>query len=215
MRHLIPSLTYLLLSSPITGSLAARPCPSPASPIQWTASEWTYDAPDPTGRGRAALDSVVGLYLVVGGVDFSCFGSWPEPREGFADEEGRALVWFSCVVNRGRMVDDTVSFAVDWRNNNRTLYAAHSFVCSDGDRKGLVFFFPSSFLALFPLFPFLYFSIFFTIPFSFPFSSSPLLSPFFIVFFLPSCLPYPFFFFFSLFSLSSMLSSPPLLKRKH
>ncbi|KAK0614737.1 hypothetical protein B0T14DRAFT_606942 [Immersiella caudata] len=130
----ILSLSPVAALSVLAGVVSAtRPCPDPLAPFTWTMSEWTYDAPDPTGRGRAAIDSTVGLYLVVGGVDFSCIGSWPETWEGRADD-GRSLIWFSCVVNRGRQVDTTVSFAMDWRAEK--LYTAHTYVCTDGARQG-------------------------------------------------------------------------------
>jgi hypothetical protein len=129
----IVSLSLFTAFSALSGIVnAARPCPETLAPFEWTVSEWTYDAPDPTGRGRAAIDSTVGLYLVVGGVDFSCYGTWPETWEGRADDG--SLIWFSCVVNRGRMVDTTVSFAMDWKAEK--LYTTHTYVCQDGARQG-------------------------------------------------------------------------------
>jgi len=121
------------LSVPVTLTGAARPCLETLTPFQWIVSEWTYDAPDPTGRGRASIDSIVGLYLTAGGTDYSCFGSWPDAWDGWGNE-GRSLIWFSCVVNRGRILDTTVSFAMDWKS--ATLYAAHTFVCGDGAKQG-------------------------------------------------------------------------------
>ncbi|KAK5655137.1 hypothetical protein OQA88_6036 [Cercophora sp. LCS_1] len=122
------SLTLLFIPS----VLAARPCP--ASPqVQWTISEYTYDAPDPTARGRAAINAAVGLYLSTGSAEHSCFGQWPEAWNGWSADNA-TLIWSSCINNRGRMDDTTVSFAMDWRT--RTLHAAHTFVCSDGERKG-------------------------------------------------------------------------------
>jgi len=118
---------------------AARPCLNSPPMVQWTISEWTYDAPDPTGFGRAKTDAVVGLYLTTGQTDHSCFGQWPDGWDGWADG-GETLVYFSCINNRGRMDDTTLSFAMDWKT--RTMHVVHTYVCSDGSRQGYAVAFP-------------------------------------------------------------------------
>ncbi len=117
----------------LMGATASRSCPEPLLPIAWVISEWTYDAPDPTAPGRAATDAAVGLYLTTGRTDFSCFGSWPDGWDGWA-ERGETLIWYACDVNRGRKDDETVSFAMDWKT--RTIHTAHAYTCSDGPRRG-------------------------------------------------------------------------------
>ncbi|KAK1753589.1 hypothetical protein QBC47DRAFT_403932 [Echria macrotheca] len=111
---------------------AARSCPETPTPIQWSLSEFTYDAADPTAHGKAATNAAVGLYLTTGSNENSCYGQWPEAWDGRA--KTGELIFFSCINNRGRMDDSTVSFGVDWKN--RTIHVAHSYICADGARKG-------------------------------------------------------------------------------
>lgn len=139
MERKIKSLAaaILVLLDPTGVARAARSCANATAPapVKWTVSEWTYDGPDKTARGRAAIDAAVGLYLTAGGNDYSCFGSWPESWAGRTKGAGGgSLIWFPCVLSRGRALDETVSFAVDWED--RTLHAAHMFRCADGPDQG-------------------------------------------------------------------------------
>jgi hypothetical protein len=50
-------------------------------------------------------------------------------------EGGSNLVWGDCLwTGPGRNTDDTVSFAMDWKN--RTIHMAHAFTCDDAPSKG-------------------------------------------------------------------------------
>lgn len=121
-------------------SLAARSCAPTANsaPIRWTISEFTYDSPDESARpgSRDATDAVVSLYLT----DYSCYGAFNASSGGRTDPENYSvpapLIWFACVNSRGRSVDETVSFAIDWPK--KELHVAHMYTCSDGDKKGYV-----------------------------------------------------------------------------
>ncbi|KAM7219472.1 hypothetical protein V8F06_005206 [Rhypophila decipiens] len=132
------TLTTGIISLLPTLSHAARSCTPEANstPIKWTISEFTYDSADksfPAGS-RTATDAVVGLYLT----DYSCYGAFNESWGGRADPESYSvdapLIWFPCVNSRGRAVDETVSFAIDWLS--KELHVAHMYTCSDGDKKG-------------------------------------------------------------------------------
>ncbi|KAM7182784.1 hypothetical protein V8F20_012841 [Naviculisporaceae sp. PSN 640] len=133
-----PQITTLTLLSIPSAALAARSCTptANATPIRWTLSEFTYDSPDETARpgSRDATDAVVSLYLS----DYSCFGAFNASWGGRTDPENYSvaapLVWFPCVNSRGRSVDETVSFAIDWPK--KELHVAHMYTCSDGDKKG-------------------------------------------------------------------------------
>ncbi|KAK0702240.1 hypothetical protein B0H67DRAFT_558546 [Lasiosphaeris hirsuta] len=125
-------LKALLLFSLCLAARAARSCESIA--FQWTVSEFTYDAPDSTAVGRGAIDAFVGLYLKTGGADYSCYGSWLDAWGGRVDR-GKDLIWYHCINSKGRAVDETVSFAIDWKN--RTLDAAHTYLCNGGSNTNL------------------------------------------------------------------------------
>ncbi|KAM7186245.1 hypothetical protein V8F33_011943 [Rhypophila sp. PSN 637] len=132
------TLTAGIISLLPTLSHAARFCSPEANstPIKWTISEFTYDSADKSfhAGSRSATDAVVGLYLT----DYSCYGAFNESWGGRADPESYSvdapLIWFPCVNSRGRAVDETVSFAIDWPS--KELHVAHMYTCSDGDKKG-------------------------------------------------------------------------------
>lgn len=135
-----PQNSLLLAAASLlpSAALATRTCSPSTPPTKWTVSEFTYDAPDISSLpGREAVDAVVGLYLT----DYSCYGAWNESWGGLAPQNPSLpetikapLIWFPCVNSRGRAVDETVSFAVDWPA--RELHVAHMYTCSDGDEKG-------------------------------------------------------------------------------
>ncbi|KAK3322743.1 hypothetical protein B0H66DRAFT_555135 [Apodospora peruviana] len=124
-------LTFAFLLLPGFLVSASRPCNSPNTPIKWTLGEFTYDAPDKTSP-----DTVVGLYLTTStGTDYSCYGAWrPESSAGFLESSNTTIIWFPCVNSKGRAIDRTVSFAMDWRR--KVLRAAHMFDCSNGVSDG-------------------------------------------------------------------------------
>ncbi|KAK4183257.1 hypothetical protein QBC35DRAFT_544255 [Podospora australis] len=128
-KTFIAGITSSLLLQPL-GATAQRACGNATFP--WTISEWTYDGPERGRSGRVGTDSVVGLLLSNGGTTYSCIGTWPEDWEGW-DERGSALIWHLCLNNFGRSVDETLSFAVDWKN--RTLHVSHTFKCLEDTGK--------------------------------------------------------------------------------
>ena len=137
-RH---NLFSVMLFTSLPGVLATRPCTGASSTaaIKWTVSEFTYDAPDRSARGRYAVDAIVGLYLS----DYSCYAQWPEAWSGRTAPEGaqsgenstQSLIWFPCINSRGRSVDETVSFALDWKTSE--LHVANMYICADGPNQGL------------------------------------------------------------------------------
>ncbi|KAK0609556.1 hypothetical protein B0T17DRAFT_621606 [Bombardia bombarda] len=136
LANVVSTLFTFYFSSFTPRVLATRPCGVTIEPFPWTISEWTYDGPDTSLQGRASTDAVVGMYLTTDRSQYSCLGMWPEPWGG-RTEDGKAVLWHACINNfqTGKLVDEEVSFALDWKK--RILYAAHLFVCGDGDRNGV------------------------------------------------------------------------------
>lgn len=117
-----------LLSS---GSTAARACGSlnGTSPMtyQYNLLELRWDSADPSKQNQFATISANlgdGFYPL-----YECNAEWPESWAG-RYMGGTSIIWSDCIATgAGLTKDETVSFAVDWRN--RTMYLSHTFACSD------------------------------------------------------------------------------------
>jgi hypothetical protein len=87
-----------------------------------------YDSPDPSKKNglatiAASLQSSTGTPL------YECVAQWPESWAGWY-KGGSEPVWGDCIfTGAGIGADDTVTFAVDWKN--KTMYLSHTFACSD------------------------------------------------------------------------------------
>jgi hypothetical protein len=112
-----------------SGVNAARPCGGTnGGSFQYRLGDVRYDGPDPTKNNdlatiAASLQGNTGTPL------YECVGQWPEAWAGWYQGESN-LIWADCIyTGAGAGPDNTVSFAVDW--DNKTMYLAHTFTCSD------------------------------------------------------------------------------------
>ncbi|KAK3303752.1 uncharacterized protein B0T15DRAFT_577029 [Chaetomium strumarium] len=110
----------------LPGAYAARPCAgSSGGSFQYPLGELRYDSPDPTkADGLSTIAASLGRTPL-----HECVAQWPESWAGWY-EGGSKLIWADCIFTGAAFTqDETVSFAVDWKN--KTMYLAHTFACSD------------------------------------------------------------------------------------
>lgn len=112
----------------LAGADAVRACAA-TSGYPWKIGDVRYDGADPKGNGNAivavSMSPDSGRYAAF----FECVGEWPEGWAGFY-QGGSNPVWADCIwAQNGPDLDNTVSFAMDWRN--RTMYLSHTYSCSD------------------------------------------------------------------------------------
>lgn len=118
----------VLLSS---GATAARVCGAGANSSFLTRlSALRWDSADPNNGNQLATiaasltDSKSPLYPL-----YECNAEWPEAWNGWY-KGGNDIIWSDCIwTGAGAGKDETVSFAVDWKN--KTMYLSHTFACSD------------------------------------------------------------------------------------
>ena len=129
----------LALVSAAASVNAARSCGS--AQFQHRIIDVRYDSADSNGERFATIAASLGSSTTP---LYECVAQWPEAWAGFY-QGSSAIVWSDCIwTGAGAGADETVSFAVDWKN--RTMYMAHTFSCSNN--PGWVFPFlppPSSF----------------------------------------------------------------------
>ncbi|KAI0838583.1 hypothetical protein F5Y06DRAFT_49931 [Hypoxylon sp. FL0890] len=126
-------LTFATAVSLTLAVSASRQCGSGAnapSKYQWHVGAARYDGADPEesdGAATVAVSIVPGSSTM--GTFFECVAEWPESWAGWY-EDGN-IIWSDCIwAGNGRTYDNTVSFAMDWKN--RTMYLSHTFTCSNG-----------------------------------------------------------------------------------
>ncbi|KAI1810439.1 hypothetical protein GGS20DRAFT_594393 [Poronia punctata] len=113
---------------------AERACGSSSnstSSYLWHVGDARYDGVAPESDGNA----VVAVSIIPNNTNsfFECVAEWPESWAGWSGTK-RDIIWSDCIWSgAGPTYDTTISFALDWEN--RTMYLAHTFACSD--KEGL------------------------------------------------------------------------------
>ncbi|KAI1408008.1 hypothetical protein F5Y13DRAFT_205208 [Hypoxylon sp. FL1857] len=131
MRNSLPTFAAALsFTSAVSASRQCGSGASASSKYQWRVGAARYDGAEPgesNGTATVAVSIVPGSSTM--GTFFECVAEWPESWAGWY-EDGN-IIWSDCIwAGNGRTYDNTVSFAVDWKN--RTMYISHTFACSDG-----------------------------------------------------------------------------------
>jgi hypothetical protein len=124
--HLVSFTVATAMAVFLPGAYAARPCAgSSGGSFQYPLGDVRYDSPDPSkADGLSTIAASLGRTPL-----HECVAQWPESWVGWY-EGGSNLVWADCIfTGAGFTQDETVSFAVDWKN--KTMYLAHTFACSD------------------------------------------------------------------------------------
>ncbi|KAK5655223.1 hypothetical protein OQA88_6122 [Cercophora sp. LCS_1] len=106
---------------------AARVCGNGTSVFQHRIIEVRYDGADPARETKVA--TIAASLSNSGTPLYECVAQWPEDWAGWY-QGGNEIIWSDCIwTGAGFGQDDTVSFAVDWKN--KTIYLSHTFACSD------------------------------------------------------------------------------------
>lgn len=110
------------------GGNAARVCGNGTTALAYpfTLGDMRYDDGGPSDGNQTATIAI--SLTQQGAPSWECVSQWPASWAGWY-EGGSDIIWTACVwTGATQVVDDTVSFATDWKN--LTMYLTNTFTCS-------------------------------------------------------------------------------------